>query len=68
MTNSVYHNFTSRTTCKDRPKNDKEKRMANPNNIMALNRLSGLIKIGEITPAENQAAAIVLKNSDRALS
>lgn len=29
---------------------------------------SALIKKGEITPAENQAAAIVFKNSDKPLS
>ena len=31
-------------------------------------RLWGLINNGEITPAENQAAATVLKNSERAFS
>jgi hypothetical protein len=36
------------------------------NNVF--DKLSGLINNGEITPAENQAAAIVFKNSDRPLS
>ena len=33
-----------------------------------LSRFWGFMNNGEITPAENQAAATVLKNSDKALS
>lgn len=42
--------------------------MAIPAKTNALSTPSGLINKGEIMPAENQAAATVLKNSDKALS
>jgi len=41
---------------------------AMPMITIMFNRLWGLINNGEITPAENQAAATVLKNSERAFS
>ena len=42
--------------------------IAIPARINAFKKLSGLINNGEITPAENQAAATVFRNSDKALS
>lgn len=42
--------------------------MAIPAKSNVFSKVSGLMNNGEITPAENQAAATVFKNSDKALS
>ncbi len=58
-----YHNFTFLTKYKEANKNDIENIIAILPKVIIVVTLSTLTKNGEITPAVNQAAEMVFKNS-----
>lgn len=62
-----YHIFILLTKDSDQYKKEKAKTKDTTPKRIVNDRFSGLRKNGEITPAVNQAAAMVFKNSDNAL-
>lgn len=60
----IYHIFNFLTNNNDKPRNEEVNTRDVKAKLIVVDKSSGLIKIGEITPAVNHAAATVFKNSD----